>query len=205
MIRVLIADDQDLVRGALAALLSTEEDIEVVAQVGDGAAVVDAVVDAAVDVALLDIEMPVKNGIEAAADVTAAVAEGRTACRTLIVTTFGRPGYLRRALDAGVLGFVVKDTPPAQLAEAVRRVHAGLRVVDPALAEELIFTPTSTLTEREVEVCRAAEAGGSVRDIAGRLHLSAGTVRNHLSSVIGKTGAANRHEAVSAARRNGWL
>lgn len=205
MIRVLIADDQDLVRGALAALLSTEADISVVAEVGSGAEVRDAVVAEDVDVALLDIEMPGKSGIEAAAEVAEAVAAGRTACRTMIVTTFGRPGYLRRALDAGVLGFVVKDTPPAQLAEAVRRVHSGLRVVDPALAEELIFTPASPLTEREEEVCRAAEDGGSVRDIAGRLHLSTGTVRNHLSSVIGKTGTGNRWEAVRAAREKGWL
>ena len=205
MIRVLIADDQDLVRGALAALLSTESDIEVVAQVGDGDAVLPAVLDSDVDVALLDIEMPGKNGIEAAADIAAAVGVGKTTCRAMVVTTFGRPGYLRRALDAGVLGFVVKDTPPAQLAEAVRRVHDGLRVVDPALAEELLFTPASTLTGREAEVCRAAEAGGSVREVASRLNLSAGTVRNHLSSVIGKTGTANRHEAVSAARENGWL
>jgi two-component system response regulator DesR len=205
MIRVLIADDQDLVRGALAALLSTEPDIDVVAQVGSGDAVAAAVIDHRVDVALLDIEMPGMNGIEAAAQVTGAVAAGTSTCRTVIVTTFGRPGYLRQALDAGVSGFVVKDTPPAQLAEAVRRVHAGLRVVDPTVAEESLFTPASPLTAREVEVCRAAEAGGPVRAVAARVHLSPGTVRNHLSSVIGKTGAANRYEAVRVARDNGWL
>jgi two-component system response regulator DesR len=205
MIRVLIADDQDLVRGALAALLGTEPDITVVAQAGSGDGVRDAVLEHRVDVALLDIEMPGMNGIDAAAQVSDAVAAGETTCRTVIVTTFGRPGYLRRALDAGVSGFVVKDTPPDQLAEAVRRVHAGLRVVDPALAEESLFTPASPLTAREVEVCRAAEPGGPVRAVAARLHLSPGTVRNHLSSVIGKTGTTNRYAAVQAARDNGWL
>lgn len=123
----------------------------------------------------------------------------------MIVTTFGRPGYLRKALAAGVSGFVVKDTPPSQLAEAVRRVHQGLRVVDPALAEESLFTPDSPLTGREVEVCRAARGGTGIREIAAELHLSQGTVRNHLSSVIGKTGASNRFEAVTVADQNGWL
>lgn len=198
MIRVLIADDQHLVRGALAALLGTEADIEVVAEVARGDEVVEAVRDNRVDVALLDIEMPGMTGIEAA---------GRlgTMCRSVIVTTFGRPGYLRQALAAGASGFVVKDTPPAQLAEAVRRVHRGLRVVDPALAEESLFTAESTLTAREVEVCRAARGGAGVRDIAAALNLSQGTVRNHLSSVIGKTGASNRYEAVTVADQNGWL
>ncbi|HIW92535.1 MAG TPA: response regulator transcription factor [Candidatus Corynebacterium avicola] len=201
MIRVLIADDQDLVRGALAALLGTETDIEVVAQVGRGDEVVDAVLANEVDVALVDIEMPGASGIEAAEALVAAGAS----CRSMIVTTFGRPGYLRKALAAGVSGFLVKDTPPAQLAEAVRRVHKGLRVVDPALAEESLFTPDSPLTEREVEVCRAAMGGAEVKTIAEQVHLSPGTVRNHLSSVIGKTGASNRFEAVSVAEQNGWL
>lgn len=153
--------------------------------------------DNRVDVALFDIEMPGKTGIEAAEEV-------RMLCRTVIVTTFGRPGYLRQALAAGASGFVVKDTPPAPLAEAVRRVHLGLRVVDPALAEESLVTAQSPLTEREVEVCRAARGGAGVRDIAAELHLSQGTVRNHLSSVIGKTGV-NRLEAVTVADQNGWL
>ncbi|MGO3788702.1 MAG: response regulator transcription factor [Corynebacterium variabile] len=201
MIRVLIADDQDLVRGALAALLGTETDIEVVAQVGRGDEVVDAVLAHQVDVALLDIEMPGASGIEAAEALAAAGAS----CRSMIVTTFGRPGYLRKAMAAGVSGFLVKDTPPAQLAEAVRRVHKGLRVVDPALAEESLFTPDSPLTGREVEVCRAARGGAEVKTIAAAVHLSPGTVRNHLSSVIGKTGASNRFEAVSVAEQNGWL
>jgi two-component system response regulator DesR len=200
MIRVLIADDQDLVRGALVALLSAEDDLEVVADVGRGDEVVDAVRENRVDVALLDIEMPGMTGIEAAE-----ALRGLPFCRTVIVTTFGRPGYLRKALAAGVSGFVVKDTPPSQLAEAVRRVHQGLRVVDPALAEESLFTPDSPLTGREVDVCRAARGGAGVREIAAELHLSQGTVRNHLSSVIGKTGASNRFEAVTLADQNGWL
>ncbi|AHW62505.1 Two-component system, response regulator [Corynebacterium glyciniphilum AJ 3170] len=203
MIRVLIADDQDLVRGALAALLGSEADIEVVAEVGRGDKVVEAVRANRVDVALLDIEMPGMTGIEAAEQLQA--ARGMPSCRTVIVTTFGRPGYLRKALAAGVSGFVVKDTPASQLAEAVRRVHRGLRVVDPALAEESLFTPDSPLTGREVEVCRAARGGTGIREIAAELHLSQGTVRNHLSSVIGKTGASNRFEAVTVADQNGWL
>ncbi|MGP5930991.1 response regulator transcription factor [Corynebacterium glyciniphilum] len=203
MIRVLIADDQDLVRGALAALLGSEADIEVVAEVGRGDKVVEAVRANRVDVALLDIEMPGMTGIEAAEQLQA--ARGVPSCRTVIVTTFGRPGYLRKALAAGVSGFVVKDTPASQLAEAVRRVHRGLRVVDPALAEESLFTPDSPLTGREVEVCRAARGGTGIREIAAELHLSQGTVRNHLSSVIGKTGASNRFEAVTVADQNGWL
>ncbi|MGJ0183400.1 response regulator transcription factor [Corynebacterium glyciniphilum] len=203
MIRVLIADDQDLVRGALAALLGSEADIEVVAEVGRGDKVVETVRANRVDVALLDIEMPGMTGIEAAEQLQA--ARGVPSCRTVIVTTFGRPGYLRKALAAGVSGFVVKDTPASQLAEAVRRVHRGLRVVDPALAEESLFTPDSPLTGREVEVCRAARGGTGIREIAAELHLSQGTVRNHLSSVIGKTGASNRFEAVTVADQNGWL
>lgn len=203
MIRVLIADDQDLVRGALAALLGSEADIEVVAEVGRGDKVVETVRANRVDVALLDIEMPGMTGIEAAEQLQA--ARGVPSCRTVIVTTFGRPGYLRKALAAGVSGFVVKDTPASQLAETVRRVHRGLRVVDPALAEESLFTPDSPLTGREVEVCRAARGGTGIREIAAELHLSQGTVRNHLSSVIGKTGASNRFEAVTVADQNGWL
>ncbi|MDN5581545.1 MAG: response regulator transcription factor [Corynebacterium sp.] len=204
MIRVLVADDQDLVRGALAALLATERDIDVVAEVGRGDEVVDAVREHRVDVALLDIEMPGMTGIEAAEELQALAASG-TSCRSVIVTTFGRPGYLRAALAAGATGFVVKDTPASQLAETVRRVHRGLRVVDPALAEESLFTPDSPLTAREVEVCRAARSGAGVRQIAAQLHLSQGTVRNHLSSVIGKTGTSNRFEAVGVADQNGWL
>ncbi|KQO36591.1 response regulator transcription factor [Aeromicrobium sp. Leaf245] len=200
MIRILLADDQALVRGALAALLDLEKDLEVVAQVGSGADVLAAVRDHAPDVALLDIEMPGLDGIEATRGVVA-----ETATRVLVVTTFGRPGYLRRALQAGASGFVVKDVPATQLADAVRRVHAGLRVVDPTLAANSLVSGDSPLTERETEVLREASDGASVAAIASRLHLSQGTVRNHLSAAIGKTGAANRAEAVREAERQGWL
>lgn len=200
MIRILLADDQALVRGALAALLDLEKDLEVVAQVGSGADVLAAVREHVPDVALLDIEMPGLDGIEATRGVVA-----ETATRVLVVTTFGRPGYLRRALQAGASGFVVKDVPATQLADAVRRVHAGLRVVDPTLAADSLVSGDSPLTERETEVLREARDGASVAAIAARLHLSQGTVRNHLSATIGKTGAANRAEAVREAERQGWL
>ncbi|WP_066042170.1 response regulator transcription factor [Herbiconiux solani] len=201
MIRLLIADDQALVRGALAALLSLEADIEVVAEVGRGDEVVDAARDSGADVALLDIEMPGMDGIQAAAELRAALP----ACRVLIVTTFGRPGYLVRAMQAGASGFVVKDTPSAQLADAVRRVSNGFRVVDPSLAAESLAQGDSPLTERETDVLSAARTGGSIADLARILHLSEGTVRNHLSAVIGKTGARNRADAARVAEQNGWL
>jgi len=201
VIRLLLADDQALVRGALAALLDLEIDLEVVAEVSRGDEVVAAAVAEQVDVALLDIEMPGMDGIAA----TAALRRALPSCRVLIVTTFGRPGYLRRAIEAGASGFVVKDTPARQLAEAVRRVHAGLRVLDPALAEESLVSGASPLTARETEVLRAARGGDTVADVAAVLHLSEGTVRNHLSSAIGKTGARNRAEAVKLAEDRGWL
>ena len=200
-IRLLVADDQALVRGALAALLDLEEDLEVVAEVADGRDVVAAAERHEPDVALLDVEMPGLDGIEA----TRALKSRRPSTRVLIVTTFGRPGYLRRALQAGADGFVVKDTPARQLADAVRRVHAGLRVVDPVLATDSLVAGESPLTVRESEVLREARGGAAVAAIAGRLFLSAGTVRNHLSSAIGKTQAANRAEAVITAEGNGWL
>jgi two-component system response regulator DesR len=201
VIRLLLADDQALVRGALAALLDLESDLEVVAEVSRGDEVVSAAVAGQADVALLDIEMPGMDGIAA----TAALRRALPSCRVLIVTTFGRPGYLRRAIEAGASGFVVKDTPARQLAEAVRRVHAGLRVLDPALAEESLVSGASPLTARETEVLRAARGGDTVADVAAVLHLSEGTVRNHLSSAIGKTGARNRAEAVKLAEDRGWL
>ncbi|TDU88270.1 LuxR family two component transcriptional regulator [Kribbella voronezhensis] len=200
-IRLLLADDQALVRGALAALLDLEPDLEVVSEVGRGDEVVDAVLAAKPDVALLDVEMPGLDGIEAAAALRTAVPS----VRVLMVTTFGRPGYLRRAMEAGAAGFVVKDTPAAQLADAVRRVHQGLRVVDPSLAAETLVAGTSPLTARESDVLRSAREGGTVADIARELHLSEGTVRNHLSAAIGKTGARTRAEAVRIAVGNGWL
>jgi two-component system response regulator DesR len=200
-IRVLLADDQALVRGALAALLSLEPDLEVVAEVGRGDEVVDVARRTDPDVALLDVEMPGADGIAA----TAALAAAVPGCRVLVGTTFGRPGYLRRAMEAGASGFVVKDTPARQLAEAVRRVHAGLRVVDPSLAAETLVAGRSPLTARETDVLRAARGGGTVADLASVVHLSEGTVRNHLSAAIGKTGARTRAEAVRIAEQNGWL
>jgi two-component system response regulator DesR len=200
-IRLLLADDQALVRGALAALLSLEPDLTVVAEVGRGDEVVAAARSSAPDVALLDVEMPGLDGIEATLALRTAVPE----CRVLMVTTFGRPGYLRRAMEAGASGFVVKDTPARQLAEAVRRVYAGLRVVDASLAAETLASGVSPLTARETDVLRAARAGGTVADLAAAVHLSEGTVRNHLSAAIGKTGARTRAEAVRIAERNGWL
>jgi two-component system response regulator DesR len=189
------------VRGALAALLGLERDLEVVAEVGRGDEVLDAARRTGAQVCLLDIEMPGKTGIEVATQLRGELPS----CRALIVTTFGRPGYLRRALEAGASGFVVKDTPARELAEAVRRVHAGLRVVDPALAAESLIDGANPLTDREREVLHVALAGGTVATIAAKVHLSAGTVRNHLSSAIGKTGTATRAEAARVAHERGWL
>jgi two-component system response regulator DesR len=201
MIRLLLADDQALVRGAMAALLDMEPDLTVVAEVGRGDEVLAAVRDHAVDVALLDVEMPGLDGVAAARQ----VHQSAPGCRVLMVTTFGRAGYLRQAMAAGASGFIVKDTPARQLADAVRRVHGGLRVVDPALAAQSLAQGDSPLTDREADVLRSARDGGTVADIARDLHLSEGTVRNHLSSAIGKTGARTRAEAVRLAVDNGWL
>lgn len=200
-IRLLLADDQALVRGALAALLSLESDLEVAAEVDRGDLVVPTALEVRPDVAVLDIEMPGLDGIAA----TAALREALPTCRVLVVTTFGRPGYLRRAMEAGASGFLVKDAPAEQLADAIRRVHAGLRVVDPALAAETLATGESPLTGRERDVLVAARDGGTVADIARLLVLSDGTVRNYLSSAMGKTGARTRAEAVLVAERRGWL
>jgi len=200
-IRLLLADDQALVRGALASLLDLEPDMTVVAEVGRGDEVVDAARESNPDVALLDVEMPGMDGIEATRELRAALPH----VQVVIVTTFGRPGFLRRALVAGANGFVVKDTPARQLADAVRRVNSGLRVVDPTLAADSLAVGDSPLTARETEVLRAARSGGSVSDIAGAVFLSEGTVRNHLSAAIGKTEARNRADAVRIAEENGWL
>ena len=197
-IRVLLADDQALVRGAMTALLNLEPDIDVVVEVGRGDEVLAAVERHRPDVCLLDIEMPGMDGIEVAGRLDGS-------CRVLIVTTFSRPGYLRRALEAGVSGFVVKDTPARELADAVRRVHSGLRVIDPALATESLLEGANPLTPREQEVLREALTGAPVARIASRVHLSPGTVRNHLSSAIGKTGTSTRAEAARVAQDRGWL
>jgi two-component system, NarL family, response regulator DesR len=201
MIKLLLADDQALVRGAMAALLDMEPDLKVVAEVGRGDEVLAAAEAADADVALLDVEMPGLDGVAACR----ALHRARPHCRVLMVTTFGRAGYLRAAMAAGASGFIVKDTPARQLADAVRRVHEGLRVVDPALAAQSLAQGDSPLTDRESDVLRAARDGGTVADVARELHLSEGTVRNHLSAAIGKTGARTRAEAVRIAVDNGWL
>ncbi|ADG88433.1 response regulator transcription factor [Thermobispora bispora] len=201
MITVLLAEDQGMMRGALALLLGMEEDIEVVAQVSSGDEVVPAALAARPDVALLDIEMPGRSGL----DVAAELRDRLPSCRVLILTTFGRPGYLRRAMEAGARGFLVKDGPVEELAGAIRRVLRGELVVDPELAAAALSAGPNPLTEREREVLAAAADGATVADIAARLHLSESTVRNYLSSSIGKTGTRNRIEAARVARHNGWL
>jgi len=201
VIRVVIADDQQLVRGALAALLSLDDGLEVVAEVGRGDQVVDAVVAHRADVALVDVEMPGLDGLAATAAVRAAAPD----CRVLVVTTFGRPGYLRRAMAAGAAGFMVKDAPAEQLADAIRRVHAGELVVDPTLAAESLAVGDNPLTERERDVLVAARTGATVSAIARAVQLSEGTVRNYLSSAIAKTGARTRAEAVRICDDRGWL
>ncbi|TKV61600.1 response regulator transcription factor [Nakamurella flava] len=200
-IRVLLADDQALIRGALAALLELEPDLQVVASVGTGDDAVAFAVELQPDVALLDVQMPGLDGLSA----TAAIRAQVPTCRVLIVTTFGRPGYLRRALEAGASGLLVKDASPDLLADAVRRVHSGLRVIDPELAAESMTVGASPLSGRERDVLLAARDGAPVSDIAQRLFLSEGTVRNHLSAAIGKTSAHTRAEAVRVADENGWL
>jgi two-component system response regulator DesR len=200
-IRLLLADDQTLVRSALAALLELEDDFDVVAQVGRGDRVVAAVLSARPDVALLDIEMPGLDGLA----VATALHREAPWCRVIILTTFGRPGYLRRAMESGALGFVVKDAPAEQLAEAVRRVAAGERVVDPTLAAATLAGGASPLTGRERDVLVAARDGATVADIAGKLFLSEGAVRNYLSAAIAKTGVRNRVEAIRVADERGWL
>jgi two-component system response regulator DesR len=201
VIRVLLAEDQGMMRGALALLLGLEPDIEVVAQVGSGDEVVATAQDTKPDVAVLDIEMPGLDGLSAAAQLRSAVPS----CRVLIVTTFGRPGYLRRAMEAGAGGFLVKDGPVDELAGAIRRVLAGEQVIDSDLAAAALRAGTNPLTTRERDVLAGATDGSTIGDIAARLHLSESTVRNYLSSAIGKTGARNRIEAARAASENGWL
>lgn len=201
MIRVLLAEDQAMVRGALATLLGLETDMEVVAQVARGDDVVDAASASAPDVAVLDIEMPGMSGLDACAALTRA----RPGTRVLIVTTFGRPGYLRRAMEAGASGFLLKDAPAAQLADAIRRAANGERIVDPAFAAEALSEGANPLTRREQEVLAAARDHATVGELSVGLHLSAGTVRNHLSAAIQKLGAQNRADAVRIAEQKGWL
>ncbi|MFJ8652397.1 response regulator [Streptomyces rochei] len=200
-VRILLAEDQGMMRGALALLLGMEEDMEVVAQVAAGDEILGAALTHRPDVALLDIELPRGNGLDAAAE----LRERVPSCRVLILTTFGRPGYLRRAMEAGAAGFLVKDGPVEELAGAVRRVLAGETVVDPALAAAALSAGPSPLTARECDVLRASADGATVADIAAALHLSESTVRNYLSAAIGKTSTRNRAEALREARRQGWL
>jgi two-component system, NarL family, response regulator DesR len=201
MIRVLLAEDQAMVRGALAALLTLEGDIEIIAEVGRGDEVVTVALATKPDVALLDIEMPGCDGITAAAALHAQLPS----CRILILTTFGRPGYLRKAMESGVVGFLLKDAPSAQLATAIRRAVAGERVVDPTLAMAALSEGNNPLTERERDVLAAATGGASIAEIAESLFLSEGTVRNYLSVAIQKLGARNRVEAAHIAEQKGWL
>jgi len=200
-IRLLIADDQALVRGALGALLELEPDLTVVGMAADGAEAVRLAEELRPDVCLMDIQMPGMDGVEA----TRRIREVSGGTRILVVTTFARPGYLRSALEAGASGFIVKDTPAEELAEAVRRVQSGLRVLDPALAADSLFDGANPLSDRERQVLRLAVDGRSAAMIAAEVFLSAGTVRNHLSAAIGKTGAANRAQAVRIALDKGWI
>ncbi|MGC4052484.1 MAG: response regulator transcription factor [Paludibaculum sp.] len=198
--RVLIAEDQAMVLGALAALLSTELDVEVTGQARDGAEALALLGPAQPDVVLADIEMPNMTGLELAAE----LRRLKSPAKVIILTTFARPGYLRRALEAGVSGYLLKDSPAATLADAIRRVHSGGRAIDPDLAAEA-WTEQDVLTERERQVLRLAGEGSSSADIATRLSLSEGTVRNYLSEAISKLGAANRVDAARIARQRGWL
>ncbi|MDF2507379.1 MAG: DNA-binding response regulator [Microbacterium sp.] len=200
-IRLLIADDQALVRGALGALLDLEPDLTVIGMAADGAEALRLAEKLRPDVCLMDIQMPGMDGVEA----TRRIREASPETRILVVTTFARPGYLRSALDSGASGFIVKDTPAEQLAEAVRRVHSGLRVLDPVLAADSLFDGANPLSDRERQVLRLAADGRSAAAIAAEVFLSAGTVRNHLSAAIGKTGAANRAQAVRIALDKGWI
>jgi two-component system, NarL family, response regulator DesR len=200
-IRVLLAEDQAMVRGALAALLSLEDNIEIVAEASRGDEVLSAALDTLPDVALLDIEMPGGDGLEAAA----VLHERLPSCRVVILTTFGRSGYLRRAMESGAVGFLLKDAPASELAKAIHRATTGERVVDPTLAAAALSEGDNPLTEREREMLAAAVGGATIEDIAARFYLSEGTVRNYLSTAIKKLGARNRVEAARLAERKGWL
>ena len=202
--RVVIAEDQAMVRGALAALLELEGDIEVVAQASDGDEALALVKEHEPDVLVTDIEMPGSTGLELAAAVAELRQRGELATKVVILTTFARAGYLRRALDAGAAGYLLKDAPASQLADALRRVHAGGRAVDPELAVEA-WGEEDPLTDRERRVLRLAAEGHTTAAIASSLGLSEGTVRNYLSEAIGKLGASNRIEAARIAREKGWL
>jgi len=200
-IRVLLAEDQTMLRGALAALLDLEPDITVIAQAASGREALKLARLHAPDVVITDIEMPDRTGLELADDLKGAAFS----CHVIILTTFARPGYLRRALEAGARGYLLKDRPASELAEAVRRVHSGLRAIDPDLAAEAWSSDADPLSDRERQILIRAGEGRSTAEIAGELHLSEGTVRNYLSEAIAKLGAANRTDAARIARARGWL
>jgi two-component system, NarL family, response regulator DesR len=200
-VRVLLAEDQAMVRGAIAALLTLEEDIEIVAEASRGDEVVALALESGPDVALLDVEMPGGDGLDAAA----ALREKLPSCRVIILTTFGRAGYLKRAMENGATGFLLKDAPSSELAKAIHRVMRGERVVDPDLAALALSAGDNPLTEREREVLAASEGGATIEDVAARLYLSEGTVRNYLSTAIKKLGTRNRIEAARLAEKRGWL
>jgi two-component system response regulator DesR len=200
-VRVLLAEDQAMVRGALSALLSLEEDIEIVAEASRGDEVLPAALDALPDVALLDIEMPGGDGLGAAAE----LRDRLSSCRTIILTTFGRAGYLKRAMESGARGFLLKDAPASELATAIRRVMEGEWMVDPALAASALSEGGNPLTDRERDVLFASADGATIGDVASKLYLSEGTVRNYLSTAIKKLGTRNRVEAARLAERKGWL
>jgi two-component system response regulator DesR len=201
MIRVVLAEDQAMVLGALAALLELEPDIQVIARAANGRDALRSVEQMNPDVLVTDIEMPEMTGLE----VASALKTSRPAVRTVILTTFARPGYLRRALDSGARGYLLKDRPAAELADAVRRVHRGLRVVDPGLATEAWSAEADPLTDRERQILQRAGEGRTSSEISAELRLSEGTVRNYLSEAISKLGAANRVDAARIARAKGWL
>ncbi|MGO9337204.1 MAG: DNA-binding response regulator [Terracidiphilus sp.] len=200
-IRVLLAEDQTMLRGALAALLDLEADISVIAQASNGREALKLALQCAPDVIVTDIEMPERTGLDVAADLKLAESKARV----IILTTFARPGYLRRALDAGARGYLLKDRPASELAQAIRRVHAGLRAVDPALAAEAWGADEDPLSDRQRQILQQAGEGRSTTEIAADLHLSEGTVRNYLSEAIARLGAANRIDAARIARSRGWL
>jgi two-component system response regulator DesR len=200
-VRVLLAEDQAMVRGAIAALLALEEDIEIVAQASRGDEVVALALESGPDVALLDVEMPGGDGLGAAA----ALRENLPSCRVIILTTFGRAGYLKRAMENGAAGFLLKDAPSSELAKAIHKVMGGERVVDPDLAALALSAGDNPLTEREREVLAASEGGATIEDVAANLYLSEGTDRNYHSAAIKKLGTRNRVEAARLAQRKGWL
>lgn len=206
MITVAIADDQTLIRATLATTLGLEDDLEVVAQAGTVAAAVAVTGEHAPGVLLLDVQMPAGGlDVEDGLDALPLIAAASPGTRVIVLTTFGRPGYLRRAMEAGAVGFLVKDTPVDRLVDGIRRAAAGLRVVDPDLAAASLSIGASPLTEREALVLAASAGGASTGEIAGAVHLSEGTVRNYLSAAIGKLGARNRAEALRSATDNGWI